>query len=544
VVRGRLRLARNTLFRRASGPTPRARHPLLGVAVALALAVILFTGLRTTFGWVAGHGAGADAAAGILGALLAAGLAGLLIFDLGEAITVLLLDSDLELLRRAPLSAREVFALKLADALARTSTLLAVFLLPALLAYAAVHRLPVWGWAMVPVELLALWAVPLGLGVALAVAVISRVPVRRARETLRLLSTLALLLVWLANAFLLPRLAASDDPVPYAIARLMAPPSPWAMLLPSTWAARGLAAAARHDAGTAALATLALALAGALALALAAWSAARGLEAAQARVAVPIGRRRARARARAGVASRRAAAPGAAAPPGAWSAILKRDARLFFRDWTVLGDVVVSAVLWTLLPLASLSVRVAPGPRVASSMLVLLAVALGYEVAARSLPFEREGGAWRQLAPVPAPRWALAKLAGAAAIAAPILLVAAAAIAAAFRLGAIEWFRVLALVIPALGLALALGLMNGITFGNPRWTDPRAMLGLSGRWISLLMLAVQVGLWLAVSLLARIFAPTLPPGADFYLPLVLGVLLAIAPLGVAVRRLRRAEWPG
>ena len=541
MVRGRLRLVRNTLFRRGSGPTPRARHPLLGVVLALTLAGVLFTGMRATFGWVASNGAGADAAAGILGVLLAAGLAGLLIFDLGEAITVLLLDSDLELLRRAPLSAREVFALKLADALARTSTLLAAFLLPALLAYAAVYRLPVWGWAMVPVELFALWAVPFGLGVALAIAVISRVPVRRARDTLGLLSTLALLLVWLANAFLLPRLAASGDPVPHAIARLMAPPSSWAMLLPSTWAARALAAAARHDAGSASLWTVALALAGALALVLAAWSAAGGLEAAQARVAVPIGRRRARTRAP--IASGGTEARGTAARPGAWGAILRRDARLFFRDWTVLGDVMVSAALWTLFPLVSLSVRVAPGPRVASAMLVMLAVALGYEVAARSLPFEREGGAWRQLAPVPATRWAAAKLGGAAAIAAPILLVASAAIAMALRLGTIEWLRVLALALPALGLALALGLMNGITFGNPRWTDPRAMLGLSGRWISLLMLAIQVGLWFAVSFLARTFAQALPPGADFYLPLALAVLLAIAPLGVAVRRLRRAEWP-
>jgi hypothetical protein len=552
VARGRLRLARNTLFRRAPATGPRARHALLGLALALVLAGILFGGMRTIFAWVAESGAGAGAAAGLLGLLLTAGLAGLLVFDLQEAINVLLLDSDLELLRRAPLSAREVFALKLADALARTSTLLAVFLLPALLAYAAVYPLPPWGWAIVPLELAGLWAIPLGLGVALGIAVISRVPVKRAREVLGLLSTLTLLLVWFANAFMLPRLATSDEPVPQAIARLMAAPPPWAMLLPSTWAARALAAAASHDAGSAALATLALALAGALALGLAAWAATRGLEAAQARVAAPIGRRRARGGARATGRAREAAsarpaltrAGGPARRPGAWAAILRRDARLLFRDWTVLSDVLVSAALWTLFPLVGLSLHAPSTPGLMRAMLVTLAVALGYEVAARSLPFEREGGAWRQLAPVPPARWAAAKLAGAAAIAAPIVLAASVALALVFRVGVLEWLRVLCLALPALGLALALGLVNGATFGNPRWTDPRAMLGLAGRLIALLLLAVQLAMWFAAYLAAHALAEALPPGADFYGPTVLGALLAVAPFFMAVRRLDRMEWAG
>jgi hypothetical protein len=551
VAQGRLRLARNTLFRGAPARATRARHPLLGALLALVLAGILFGALCTLFRWVAENGAGAGAAAGLLGLLLTAGLAGLLVFDLQEAFHVLLLDSDLELLRRAPLSAREVFALKLADALARTSTLLAVFLLPALLAFAAVYPLPPWGWAIVPLELAGLWAIPLGLGVALAIAVISRTPVKRAREVLGLLSTLTLLLVWFGNAFLLPRLATSDEPVPQAIARLMAAPPRWAMLLPSTWAARALAAAANRDAGPAALATLALVLAGALAIGIAAWAAARGLEAAQARVAAPFGRRRAGGARVTGPASGATSARpaptrecGQAVRPGAGAAILRRDARLFFRDWTVLSDVLVSAALWTLFPLVSLSLHVRSAPDVVRAMLVTLAVALGYEVAARSLPFEREGGAWRQLAPVPSARWAAAKLAGAAAIAAPILLAASATLALVFQVGVLEWLRVLCLALPALALALTLGLMNGATFGDPRWTDPRAMLGLSGRLISLLLLAAQLALWFAAWLAPRAFAGALPPGADLYGPIALGALLAVAPFFMAVRRLSRTEWPG
>lgn len=550
VARGRLRLARNSLLRRGPAPGPRARHPLFAAVLALALAGILFGGMRTLFAWVAGNGAGAGAAAALLGLLLTAGLAGLLVFDLQEAISVLLLDSDLELLRRAPLSARAVFALKLADAFARTSTMLAIFLLPALLAYAAVYPLPPWGWAILPLDLAGLWAIPLGLGVALAIAVISRVPVKRAREVLGLLSTFTLVLVWFANAFLLPRLAKSDEPVPQVIARLMAAPSRSAMLLPSTWAARALAAAARHDAGPAVLATLALVLAGLLAIGLAAWAAAHGLETAQARVAAPIGRRRPRGHARttgeapATARARPVPMPGAGRRSGAWAAILRRDARLFFRDWTVLGDVLVSAALWTLFPLASLALRAQSAPGMVRAMAVTLAVALGYEVAARSLPFEREGGAWRQLAPVPSTRWAAAKLAGAAAIAAPMLLAASVTLALVFRVGMVEWLRVLCLALPALGLALTLGLINGATFGNPRWTDPRTMLGLAGRLIALLLLAAQLALWFAVWLAARTFAGALPAGADLYGPIALGALLAAAPFFMTARRLSHTEWPG
>jgi hypothetical protein len=533
VALGRLRLARGTLLRSRSAAGGRARHPLLALALGLTLGGLMFGGAHALFRWLAQGGAGAEAAAGPLGLLFAAGLGGLLVFDVQEAVAVLLLDSDLELLRRAPLGPRQILALKLADALGRTAIPIVVFLLPAPLAFAAVYRLPAWGWAIVPLGLAALWAIPLGLGVAITLLFMSRVPVRRAREGLAHLSTIVLLLLWFANAFLLPRLMRSDAPAPDLMARLE-PAERLGSLLPSGWAARALAAAAQDRPAEAATAALTLALAGGLALALAAWSASAGLENAQARAAAPAG---ARASGRRGSLARRRRA-------GAASAILRRDARLLLREWTVLSDVLVSAALWTLFPLLALSHRNAAGPLMARAMLVTLAVALGYEVAARSLPFEREAGAWRQLAPVPPRRWAAAKLAGAAAIAAPILLAASVAVALAFALTAAEGLRVMALALPALGLALAIGLWSGATFGNPRWTDPRAMLGLAGRLVALVLLAVQVAFWIAAGLIALRLGAALAPGLELYGPVALGALVAVVPFGFAVRRLARMEWPG
>ena len=63
--------------------------------------------------------------------------------------------------------------------------------------------------------------------------------------------------------------------------------------------------------------------------------------------------------------------------PGAAYGILRRDARLLFRDWVVLSDVLVSAALWTLFPLVGLSLHAQPAPDLVRVMLVTLATALG-----------------------------------------------------------------------------------------------------------------------------------------------------------------------
>ncbi len=513
----------------------------MAIALTSFLGVLLFGSLAAWFRSLAGADASPAAAAGPLSLVLAAGLMGLLVFDVQDAIGILLLDSDLELLRRAPLRTREILALKLVDAVARTSGLLVVFLLPALLAFAVVYRLPPWGWAALPLVVAGLWAIALGLGVAITLALVGRMPARRVREALAQVSTLFLLLIWFANAFLMPRLMHSEVPAPQLIARLTPDPRP-AAWLPSSWAARVLVAAAQDRPGEAAAALGTLLLVAALALGLAGSSAARGLEEAQARAATPAATRAARRPAPATVAAGTGATAAARARPGARPGAL--GARLIRRDWTVLGDLLVSAALWTVFPLLGLTQSGAGAPQVARAMLVTLAVALGYEVAARSLPFEREAGAWRQLAPVSAARWAVAKLAGSGALAVPMLALAAVALQLAFAPPGAEWLRTAALAAPALLTALAVGLWSGATFGDPRWTDPRAMLGAAGRLIALLLLALQVGLWIAIGFLACSLAGGGAPGLDLYGPPVLGVLLAVIPFGLAVRQLGRMEWPG
>src|SRR6185295_6155962 len=115
-------------------------------------------------------------------------------------------------------------------------------------------------------------------------------------------------------------------------------------------------------------------------------------------------------------------------------AMLRRDARLFLRDWTVLGDVLISSVLWTLLPLLSAPLIEVDRVLLARAMLLALTVALGNEIAARAVPFERRGLAWARLAPVAPWRWVTARALSTVTIALPIVALATIAVAATLRL--------------------------------------------------------------------------------------------------------------
>src|SRR2546425_8576004 len=199
VARGRWRLAVNTLFRerRAAG---KPRRELWAVALAVLLGAMVCVGLAALFGQLAASGATASEAGGALALVLTAALIGLLVFDLHEVVATLIADSDLELLRRAPISRLALFALKLVDALPRTSLLLVVLAVPAVVAYHAFYPLPIWAWLALPFELLVLWLIPLSVGIAASILILTLVPARRASEALGLLSTLTLFVLWLVNS--------------------------------------------------------------------------------------------------------------------------------------------------------------------------------------------------------------------------------------------------------------------------------------------------------------------------------------------------------
>jgi len=560
VLRGRWRMARNTLLgggrrARAAG---HARRPLLGGALAVVLAALVCAGLTGLFGQLAVAGADAREASAAMAFVLTAALLGMLVFDLNEVVSTLIVDSDLELLRRAPIPAGTLFLLKLTDALPRTSLLLLVLAVPATVAYHLSYPLPVWAWLVFPLQLLALWAIPLGIGAAAAVRLLRHVPPRHAREALGLLSTITLFVIWLANSFLLPRLAdTSHDPLARLRGALDGSAAAY-RFSPGRWAAEALAAAAAGSKRDAAMATMVLLGGAALALVVAAWVASRHLEAAQSAIAGGGAGRGAGARpgaARRGARAAAAARDGAIgntgdasaslhAPRAFLIAVLARDARLFARDWAVLGDVLATAILWTLLPLLGAPLYHASSHELARAMLLGLTVGLGYEVGARALPLERQGIAWIRLGPVAPARWVGARFTGAALLSVPLMALAAGSMAVTLGLNAREVAETLCVALPALGLALSVGLWTGAVFGRSGWSNPRAMLTVTGRAAATLLLLLQAAAWLALSAAAETRRESLPPGIALWGPALVAALLAIVPLRAAAARLAEREWNG
>jgi len=97
-------------------------------------------------------------------------------------------------------------------------------------------------------------------------------------------------------------------------------------------------------------------------------------------------------------------------------------------------------------------------------------------------------------------------------------------------------------VLPALGLSLALGLWTGSAFGDPKWTNPRAMLTLGGRLLASGLLLLQAAGWLGLAAVGEFFGENLPAGFRLWGPIALAIPLAALPLRAAAARLRNLEW--
>jgi putative ABC exporter len=524
VARGRWRLARNTLLPRGRGRRPAA--PLIGLGIAVVFTALAYFAFTAMFEELAASG-GPAATQGALALIAAGAMAAMLVFDLHHAVAALLLDSDLELLRRAPLGPGTLLVIKLIDSLPRTAAVPLVLVAPATAAYATAHPLPAGAWPMFPLLMAGLWAFPLGIGTALALALVRRVPAARAREALGLVSTLVLTLLWLANSFLLPRLAGESELSRHA-ARVLAPPTWIIAVSPPYWFAAAVAAGADHRAAEAARWTALLAAAGVLALGLAGLSAARHLEGAFANLGPSARRRAAAPRFRGG---------------GAVRALVWRDWRLFVRDWTVLGDVFTGAALWMLLPLVGAPLHHAAPATLARAMLLALTVGLGYEVGGRAVPFERAGLALTRISPLPAGRWVLGKLIGGAALSLPLLGIAIMALGFTVELAPSRWIEIGLAALGALLVSLAIGIWIGLEFGDPTWTNPRAMLTLTGRLAAAGLLIGQAGTWLVVLEVAERMRASLPAGALVWGPMGLAALAIVPTLAVVRRRFERLEWP-
>jgi hypothetical protein len=524
----------------------RTASSLTGLVLAVVLALLIGTGLSELFGVASAQGVDAGQVAALLALILAGAVTGALVFDVHHGVAALLVDSDLDLLRRSPLRPAALFALKLLDSLPRTTVLVVLVALPAVVAWVNRFPLPPWALALIPLQLAGLWSVPLGIGVALATWLLKSVPSRRAREAFGLLSTFVLAAVWLANAFLVPRLAEAPSELADALRAATGSGSPLVLLSPGHTVAEALLAAHQGDAARSIWLTLWLSMLGGVALAVAAFVVGRSSSLLQSALGVAYGRRRAH--------EAPSVARGGRATPrgvrGAWAklssnrtmAIVRKDIRLFARDWTALADVLAMGVLWALLPLLSRSMMEAGPGLFARASLVALTIGLGHEIGARTAPLERGGAMWSRLAPVSPAAWASAKFLGACVLASPVLAMAGLGIAMALPIPPRESLGVWITGASALSVSLALGLWAGLRHGDPEWTNPRGMMSLHGRILLTLLLLANAGAWLV---LADPLAD--PPARRLWTDVWLPPLVALLATGAILKSCRRAVisigWP-
>jgi hypothetical protein len=494
----------------AGRPGPGALLLALTLGFAAASAVVFLA----CFGAAADAGVSRAAAERLLAWMFSLALLMLVLGDLHVVVAAAATDPDLERLRAAPLSSAQVLLWKLATTFPRTTPPVLAVALPAAVAFALTHGgVPVAGLLL---ALLLLWLLPLALGTALALPLLHAVPGARLRESLALLATLAFVAGWLLNAFWIPRLPAGLDDLASVIRAVPPPPEWW----PATWAARAVAG----EPAAALEATLACGLALLLAALAAASLATRLLGTVQARAAAAASRT-SRARAR---------------PAGSLAvAFLRRDLALVARDWPGAVDALAGLALWLLLPLAVLPLAPLPPLVLARDMLIALSVSLGHDLAARALPLERDGLHWARVSPVGPARWVRHRALGVGLAGTCLVALALAVVGLALGLEPAAWLDAAVFGLASGASATATGLALGARFGDPSWTDPRAMLGAGGRALSAAALLLQATAWLGLA--HAVPAAGIPPAVA--LLLVAGAaVFTRGVLALAERALARREW--
>jgi hypothetical protein len=502
------------LSRRGVWSGGRPRRGLVPLVLSGLMASAFTLTFAFAFSALAGLGASLEVHVRVLGWAFTFAFVLLALGDLLTVVSAAATAPDLERLLTAPLRPRELLLLKFADTLPRTLGPVVAIALPAALSFAWIFSGVNPGALLV--ALFALWAVPLGLGSALAMPLLSLAPASRVRESVAVLATLAFLAGWLANTFWVPRLFSSLD-VATGLAAI--PPLPaWS---PATWATDAVV----RTGGRAREALVACVVAGAGALVLAAMVAERLLaglhDSAGSVPGVTVRGSSRRARTLAG-------------------AFLRRDLRLFTRDWPVLLDLGARLALWTLLPLAVLPLTPMPPAELLRDMLVTLTLSLGNDIGTRALPLERHALAWARLSPVGGGRWLRMRALGVGLLGLAILGAGTLLAGTALHLDPWTMLSAFAFALPAAATALGFGLLIGATLADPEWRDPRAMLGPGGRTVSAFVLLGQGALWVAAS--HAVGPGPAGPGALAVLA-VAGGCVASGLLLVTARQIERREYP-
>jgi ABC-2 type transport system permease protein len=179
-------------------------------------------------------------AAKVLGIILLAFLSILLLSNVITALSTFFLAKDLDLLVSAPIGWFRLYLCKLGETIVHSSWMVALLALPILTAYGIAYHAGLLFPFVAIAALLPFLVLPAALGTIFTVLLVNVFPARRTRELLGLVAISALAVVVLLLRFIRPEQLARPEGfrsfVDY-LALLRTPTSPW---LPSEWASEML----------------------------------------------------------------------------------------------------------------------------------------------------------------------------------------------------------------------------------------------------------------------------------------------------------------
>jgi ABC-2 type transport system permease protein len=326
--------------RRLGSSASVARGVVLG-GVALGFWALLFAILyRLLVYFRSAEGIGDVLATKLLGLILLAFLSILLLSNVITALSSFFLARDLELLMAAPVDGVRVYFARLLETAAHSSWMVALVLLPVVVAYGWVYDGGAFYVGVAVVAVAAFLVLPAVVGSAITLLLVNVFPARRARDLLALIGLFGaaafVVLIRLLRPEQLARPEGFRDLVDF-VATLRTPRSVW---LPSEWAAEAMTAALGvGPAGGDLFPLLLLVSTAAAFLVLGAWLHDRlyrdGFSRAQEGAELREGAGRRKARMERWLAS----------APVSVRALVAKDVRTFFRDTTQWSQLILLGVL-------------------------------------------------------------------------------------------------------------------------------------------------------------------------------------------------------
>jgi ABC-2 type transport system permease protein len=228
--------------RRAAEGATLLRTVVFGVTGLAFWAVVFGMVLRLLLYFRRTPGIGEVLSIKLLGVILLALFAILLLSNIITSLSSFFLARDLELLAAAPVDGVRVYTARLIETAVHSSWMVLLMLVPILSAYAIAFRAGPLFFAVMPLSLLCYLLIPAVIGTAVTQVLVNVFPARRARDLLALVALLGTGAIVMLFRMIRPERLARPEGFRSLVDFIAALETPQSMWLPSEWTAEAIVA--------------------------------------------------------------------------------------------------------------------------------------------------------------------------------------------------------------------------------------------------------------------------------------------------------------